>query len=153
MPGHFKQMRNCLCCGEMFLAKNVRQRYCHKPQCRRALYKEHHERHYVPHPKIEREYICKHCGATFKTKHSGQRYCKNEGCIKERQLKYFRLHRANKKNGKTKSRKPININKGLYARKCLKCDKSFKTDNKFNRLCSDCRNYINGTNALCEDDY
>ncbi len=39
----------------------------------------------------------------------------------------------------------------LYSRKCLRCDRKFITNNKFNRLCNHCNISIKSHNILSEE--
>ena len=89
-------------------------------------------------------HICTICGHEYIAKASNQIYCYAEKCLAvrdERRKEKVAIYQRKK------------LQTGKYKRKCLKCDKEFGTDHKFNRLCDDCNRLIKKNSDLQASDF
>ena len=111
--------------------------------------------------------ICKFCGYEYIAKSGNAKFCERPNCVKKRKETekilrrlgyklYYKEHKKERleqnKNNFTGVKKENELNK-TYKRKCLKCDKAFKTKNKLIRICSKCKMSTSWANTLTEEDF
>ena len=97
-------MIQCVHCGELFkpLARNNKQVYCQKPECRTAKYedkKSKQRRHTFN--------LCNHCGRVFRIVRGGQKWCPHPLCQKDRreyQLQYMSKYGKAKRKEKNQQK-------------------------------------------------
>ena len=80
---------------------------------------------------------CCVCGDSFTARRAYAKYCGKKKCqeIRKRQSSVYHVSR-------------FQVDNTIYKRECLRCDKKFKTKNKFIRLCNTCKK----GNFISEDD-
>lgn len=90
-----------------------------------------------------KEKICNNpdCNNKFMTNAPSHKFC-NDKC---------RIIINNKRRDKYIG---LDINKTIYyRRKCLRCDRKFRTKNKYIRLCKKCHHVFKSKSILSEDDF
>lgn len=91
--------------------------------------------------------ICEFCKKSFVAYSRSVRFCPEFVCqIEKNRLKSLNRSKIYLSSLKNKDKKKKFI---IYNRKCLNCERKFKTKNKFIRLCDRCKN----TTTYTEDDF
>lgn len=86
---------------------------------------------------------CAICGGEFHARSASHKYCDRAECVAIK--KTIRSEHMREYNARTRS--------GAIKRNCLKCDKVFYTNNKFIRMCGQCKINLKQRSVITEGDY
>jgi hypothetical protein len=95
---------------------------------------------------------CEECGEEFESLSvfKPRKICYKNECKYKRRIRLYGNPADKNDYCKGIHKKESNI---VYKRNCLRCEKKFKTKNKFQRICGNCHRNIDNRNYVCGWEY